>query len=90
MLFILLQAAIGLGILMYGLAVFLLVVVFPGIWLVTSFRAIQKAKKNNTELDKRTYASAALKGFLYGILALVVISVFLFIFIYLFVDLTIS
>jgi hypothetical protein len=80
----------GLGILLFGLAIILLFVVLPIVWVVSTTRAIRKEKNNGNALDWKVYANATLKGFLYGILTLLIIVILLFILIYFFVDLSIS
>jgi hypothetical protein len=80
----------GLGILLYKLAIILLVVVLPIVWLVTTIRAIRKDKNNGNVLDWKSYANATMKGFSYGILTLLIIAIVLFLLIYFFVDLSIS
>ncbi len=89
-LLIILQAAIGLGMLLYGFAIILLVVVFPIIWLTTITRAIRKSKKNGYPLDWRAYAYAVMMGFYYGFLTILTIAVLVLLLLYFFVDLSIS
>lgn len=85
-----LQAAMGLGILLYDFAIILFTGVFPLIWVLTAIRTIRKEKKNGYPIDWRTYAYAIMKGFLYGFLTLLIIAVLIFMWLYYFVDLSIS
>lgn len=89
-LFIQLQAAMGLGILLYGLAIIVFVIVLPIIWVVTTIRTIRKDKNNGVVLDWKSYANATLKGLSYSILTLLLIVTALFLLFYFFRDFSIE
>lgn len=80
----------GLGIVLYGLAKIVFFIVFPIVWATTTARAIIVDKKNGYALGRREYAYAILKGFVYGVTALLLIALIIFIWLYFFVDLSIS
>jgi hypothetical protein len=89
-LFIQLQAAMGLGILLAAFAIFCITVILPGIWVATTLFTFKKGKKNGEILDWKFYLYAIMKGFVYGFLTLLGISGLVFIWLYFFVDLTYS
>ena len=83
-----LQAAMGLGIFLYMLGVFLLCTVFPAVWIITAFRRIRKIKRQKPDVDWRDYFVAICFGLLISALTLLCIAVLVFLCIFFFVDLS--
>ncbi len=79
----------GVAFLLYGVAIVLVVVVFPIVCLTTVLRTIWKNKENGCALDWKSLTYAILKGFLYASLA-IIITVFVILLVLVFIDLSIS
>ncbi len=85
-----LQAAIGLGITLNALALVVLVVIFPLVWIVTTVQAISNRQKAGYSLDWKTYSYAIVRGFVFGLLTVLITASLIYIWALYFVDLSIS
>lgn len=86
---VLLQAAMGLGLLLQAIAKFLLFVVFPVIIILYTVRSVRN--QNNAVVKKVTNSYVALKlltGCFYAALFILGVAIFVFFVFYLFVDLS--
>lgn len=77
-----LQAAIGAGLLLILLAAIMVLVVFPSIWIATVIYTVKKARINGKAIDWKMYALATIKGFFWGIMALLLCAGLLYLYLY--------
>jgi hypothetical protein len=87
---LLLQAAMGLGLLLMGLGMVIVLVLFPTVWITTTLRRIASTKKKVHSPDWRAYAFCVLEGFSFGILAVLVSALLIILSCVLFIDLDMS
>ncbi len=88
--FIVLQATIGLALVLLALLFVLVAIVFPVIWIFITRREIRKHKQGNEELNRDDYFFSIIKGLGIALLSIIVLAVSVFLLIYFCVDLTIS
>ena len=85
-----LQAAMGLGIVLYQLGILLVFVVLPAVWITRTVRSIRALRKTGEVLTVKTFLLSLLEGLAVAMMAFFAIVLVVLLLLFLFVDLSVS